>query len=230
VASIALLVAVSGTAIAATNLANGDKLIAKNSLSGNRIRNRTITATQINLSKLGKVPSARAADSAKTATLATNATNATKATTAASATTALSATNATNATNATTLAGQAASAFDPAANFLRSGIVTANIGQTTPIGTIGPFTFALKCTDAGAGQATSEVDVTSTDGNSTADANPLSGTPFPLQTNTDSAFSVTSDTPWTLFASTGKAWFAVVAAGNKYLSKDCFGTALVGQD
>ena len=47
VALIALVVAMSGTAVAATNLVNGDKLIAKHTLSANRLRNHTVTATQI---------------------------------------------------------------------------------------------------------------------------------------------------------------------------------------
>jgi hypothetical protein len=47
VALIALVVAMSGTAVAATTLVNGDKLIAKHTLSGNRLRNHTVTAQQI---------------------------------------------------------------------------------------------------------------------------------------------------------------------------------------
>jgi hypothetical protein len=83
----ALVFAASGTA-AAAGLLSGDKLIKKHSLSGNRLRNHTITGTQINMNKLGKVPSAKNADHATladTATNATSATNATKATTAGAA-------------------------------------------------------------------------------------------------------------------------------------------------
>jgi hypothetical protein len=101
VAVLALVVAASGTAVAAGSLANGDKLIAKNSLSGNRLRKQSVTGTQVNLSKLGKVPHAKQADNATNAANATNATNAAHATTADSATTATNATNATNATTAT---------------------------------------------------------------------------------------------------------------------------------
>ena len=79
VALIALVFAMSGTAVAATHLVSGDKLIKKHTLSGNRLRNHTLTGAQIKLSKLGKVPSAAKADSA------TNATHATKADTATSA-------------------------------------------------------------------------------------------------------------------------------------------------
>ena len=72
--------------MAASKLVSGNSLI-KRSLSGNRLQNHTLTATQINVSKLGTVP---------------NATNAVNATTAATAATATNATNATNATTATT--------------------------------------------------------------------------------------------------------------------------------
>src|SRR5579884_2103416 len=85
VAITALVLGASGTAVAASHLVSGDKLIKKHSLSGNRLRNHTITGTQVNLNKLGKVPSAKSADFATAAGSATNATNATNATTAGSA-------------------------------------------------------------------------------------------------------------------------------------------------
>lgn len=91
VAVAALMLAASGTAVAA-GLVSGDSLIKKRSLSGNRLRNHTITGQQINLGKLGKVPSASNADHSTTADSATSATNAMNAT---------NATNAENATNAT---------------------------------------------------------------------------------------------------------------------------------
>lgn len=53
VSIVALIVALTGTAVAASRI-NGDKLIKKNSLSGNRLRNRTVTGKKINLAKLGK--------------------------------------------------------------------------------------------------------------------------------------------------------------------------------
>ncbi len=69
VALIALVVASSGTAIAGASLMNGDKVIKKGSLSGNRLRSHTITGAQVNLSKLGKVPTARRADLATNSAL-----------------------------------------------------------------------------------------------------------------------------------------------------------------
>jgi hypothetical protein len=81
VALTALVVALGGTAVAATQLFSGDKLIKPNSLSGNRLRKHTITGTQVNLKKLGKVPSAKSADTATNATNATNASHAASAST-----------------------------------------------------------------------------------------------------------------------------------------------------
>ncbi|MBV9292117.1 MAG: hypothetical protein JO222_06680 [Frankiales bacterium] len=63
IAVMALAVAMSGTAVAATSAANGDNLIKKNTLSGNRLRNHTVTGKQINLKKLGTVPVAARANS-----------------------------------------------------------------------------------------------------------------------------------------------------------------------
>jgi hypothetical protein len=77
----ALVFAMSGTAIAASNLVRGDSLIRKHSLSGNRLRNHTLTGNQINLAKLGTVPSAQRAVSATHATSADTALSAGDATT-----------------------------------------------------------------------------------------------------------------------------------------------------
>ncbi len=65
VAIIALVVAASGTAVAATKLVSGDSLIKKHSLSGDRLRNQTVTGKEIKLSSLGEVPSARTAANAQ---------------------------------------------------------------------------------------------------------------------------------------------------------------------
>lgn len=69
VALIALVISLGGTAMAA-GLVNGDSLIKKRSLSGNRLRNHTLTGTQIDLNRLGKVPNAAHADAATTAVAA----------------------------------------------------------------------------------------------------------------------------------------------------------------
>lgn len=91
VALIALVVAMSGTAVAASKLVSGDNMIKKGSLSGNRLRAHTLTGAQINMGLLGKVPSAAQADAATNATHATSADAATNAIHATSADTATSA-------------------------------------------------------------------------------------------------------------------------------------------
>jgi hypothetical protein len=75
VATLALIVALGDTAFAAplarlARLVSGDTIVAKHSLSGNRMRDHTLTGDQINLSKLGTVPTANHADSAGFATTA----------------------------------------------------------------------------------------------------------------------------------------------------------------
>jgi hypothetical protein len=104
VAFVALIAALSQTAFAGpvarlAKLVSGDKVIRKNSLSGSRLRNHTLTGTQINLAKLGTVPSSR---------FAANAANASHANSADSAT---NATNASTSGDASTLQGNDASAF-----------------------------------------------------------------------------------------------------------------------
>ncbi len=76
----ALFIAVTGSAVAATKLVSGNNLIKPNSLSGNRLKNETLTGKQINLNQLGTVPNATNAVTATNATNAVNATNATNAT------------------------------------------------------------------------------------------------------------------------------------------------------
>jgi hypothetical protein len=142
VAIAALVVAASGTAVAATSLVNGDNLIKKGSLSGNRLRNHTITGTQVNLGRLGKVPSARKADSA---TNASHANSASRATLANSAFTATDATNATNATTASNLAGLTR---------WRTTVATPGASSSAPnvvaLANVGPFTIVGECWMAGA--------------------------------------------------------------------------------
>jgi hypothetical protein len=99
VAVAALAVALGGTASAAFGPFKGDTLIKKHSLSGNRLKKNTITGAQINLSRLGKVPSATKADTATSATTADTATSAT------------TATNAVHATNSDQLGGSPKSSF-----------------------------------------------------------------------------------------------------------------------
>jgi hypothetical protein len=64
---VALVLAASGTAVAASKLVSGDSLIKKDSLSGNRLKNGSVTGKEIAAGTLGKVPDAAKADSATTA-------------------------------------------------------------------------------------------------------------------------------------------------------------------
>lgn len=156
-AILALFAAVGGTATAAeTNTfsgphrSSGDRLIRKHSLSGNRLRNGTITRRQMNLKLLGKVPSAATADTAQTAG------------------TAQSAGTARTAADASALGGQPATAFEQALNFVRTGLIKAAPGQTVPLTSFGPFTATLKCTSPDSGMVDAEIDVKSSEPNSYA--------------------------------------------------------------
>jgi hypothetical protein len=123
VATTALVLAASGSAIAASNLVSGDKLIRKHSLSGNRLRNHTITGKQLNMSRLGTVPSAANAGYA---------------------------TNANTAANAYALDGQPASSFLTAGNHIGTGGLIEATGSTSgnsvTLFTVGPFTVWMTCT------------------------------------------------------------------------------------
>lgn len=160
VAIMALVVAASGTAVAATKLVNGNKLIAKHSLSGNRLQNKTITGTQVNLKKLGTVPNATNAKSATTATTATTATNALNA---------KNATNATNATNAAIAANAATAANATNVNTVRTWYATASVGQTVPLLTVGPFSITGACGGTSA-SPTAQTQATTTQMNSVLDS------------------------------------------------------------
>jgi hypothetical protein len=76
IAIVALVLAASGTAVAASKLVSGNGLIKVNSLSGNRLKSGSVTGKQIALSTLGTVPSATKATSATSATTATTASSA----------------------------------------------------------------------------------------------------------------------------------------------------------
>ena len=163
VAIIALVVAASGTAVAATQLQNGDSLIKKNSLSGNRLKNHSVTGGKIKLSSLGTVPSAKHASTADSAT---------------------------SATNATTLAGQAPSAFDSSSNWTRSGYVSANEGSTATVATFGPFSLTLHCGTNG-GTPEAAMTASSSQAFSTADGQAIrsaGGTTANPLVNTSPAF------------------------------------------
>ncbi|MGH2881274.1 MAG: hypothetical protein ACRDPA_00990 [Solirubrobacteraceae bacterium] len=68
VAIAALVVAMSGTAVAASKLVSGDNLVKKNSLSGNRLKNHSVYWNKIKWSSVGTVNNAKNAANAANAT------------------------------------------------------------------------------------------------------------------------------------------------------------------
>ena len=213
VAIIALVLAASGTAIAAGKLVNGDKLIKKGTLSGNRLRRHTLTGTQINLKKLGTVPSA------KNAANATNATNATNAI------------NATTAGNAAQLGGQPASSFLASSSRIgTNGIVKAaatSAGTTTTLFTVGPFTIKMTCTNTGTGAALN-LFASSSEANSVLDGKLVAAanTSTDLGNNTDinatTSFAEADDVNIDFEAPSGAQAVLIGADGVNSLGTDCW--------
>lgn len=160
-AIVALVVAASGTAVAASRLVSGDGLIKKHSLSGDRLRNDTITGKQIKLSSLGQVPSAKTAANAKDL--------------------------GGHPASAYALAGTSSGI----SSGIRSGLVTASGGQTVNLASFGPFTVNLVCNDDGDGTFDAQIDVTSTTSNSEVFGSQLTaGTPMQIDdAGPDSQFS-----------------------------------------
>jgi hypothetical protein len=164
VALLALVVALSGTAVAA-GLMTGDNLIRPRSLSGNRLRNHSVTGLQVAARTLAKVPSAKKADQAFVAGSAENAVNA------------QDAQFATNARNASTLGGQPPSSFLPAANRVGTNglIKVAAGGGPVTLFTFGPFTVTMTCTKSGSNTSLT-VGASSAEANSIVDsANQIPG-------------------------------------------------------
>lgn len=163
---IALVVACSGSAFAAGRLVNGDTLIKKDSLSGNRLRNASVTGRQIKLSSLGTVPSAKNAQQ-----LGGHPASA-YALTGGSG-------------------GSGGSGGTGGGVVVHSGLVTASGGQAPNVGTFGPFTVTLKCNDDGGGTFDAEIDVSSNAANTEAFDTPLTaGTPQEIgDAGPDSQFS-----------------------------------------
>jgi hypothetical protein len=145
VAVIALVVALGGSAYAATQIGTNQiksnaitaAKIKSNAVTGAKIKNGAVTGSKINLSSVGTVPSAT---HATTADSATKATEATKAGEAAKATTATEAATADNALNF--------------ARYKTSGIVKEAAGpESEPaqvtVWTAGPFTATGYCEEFG---------------------------------------------------------------------------------
>ncbi len=184
---IALVVATSGTAFAAGQLVNGDSLIKKNSLSGDRLRDGSITGKQIKLTSLGPVPNARDARE-------------------------LDGHPASYFTGGSSGSGGGSGG---SSGGTRSGLMTAGGGQTVTLGTFGPFTVTLKCNDDGSGTFDAEIDVTSTAANSEAFGTPLTqGQSQQIgDAGPDSEFSENSGGTMIDFVNAPDAWMGYVIDG-----------------
>jgi hypothetical protein len=125
-ATLALFVSLGGVGYAAATIDGKD--ITNRSIVAKKIKKHTLTGSEINLSKLGKVPSASRADTAARAVKATNATNAAQASTASFATTALSASTATTASKLTGVKIVATASVDNPMHHLDTGIATCPTG------------------------------------------------------------------------------------------------------
>jgi hypothetical protein len=237
---VALIVAASGTAFAAGRLVSGDRLIAKGSLSGDRLRKHTITALELNLNN-AKVPSAAGADHAATAGFAANATTATtamNATTANTAVTAFSATNATNAANAvnarnaTTLEGQLPSAFVSSSDVIQTGLVGARAGRTVTVATFAPFTMTLACSTNGS-NVFADIGVSSTEAGSLAAQQQLATPGLAVTVASDNApvgqLADDDSNVFEFLAPSGKSYQGVLAFGVNFAGRDCFANALIDQ-
>jgi len=135
VAVIALVVAATGTAVAAGEHVDGDSLIKKGSLSGNRLRDHTLTGLQIKVSALGTVPTAKNADELG------------------------------GRPPSAYLGGGSGSGGGGGSQIGTNGVVkTAGSpnGTTVTLFTSGPFTVTMTCTDDGT-ETSSEVDASSSE-------------------------------------------------------------------
>jgi hypothetical protein len=227
VAIAALVISASGTAVAASALVNGDSIIKKHSLSGNRLRNHTITGTQVNLNQLGKVPSAANADHATTANSASVAGSAT---TAGSANTANSATNATTAGNANNLGGQPPSSYLTTASRIgTNGVVkeaaAVSPGNNVTLFTVGPFTVTMNCTKS-AGTTFNKINVSSSEANSVAFGTVLGTANTPTDVGPDVSgttfFNINDNNAVDLEAPSGAGFELSAADGVNSLGTDCW--------
>jgi hypothetical protein len=215
VALAALVIASSGTAIAAS-LVNGDSLIKKHSLSGNRLKNHTLTGTQINLHKLGKVPSAKNADHATTAATATSAVTANSAFTANSALSAASAGSASSAGTAANLSG-----LTRFRTTIASAGTTPATGANVTLATVGPLTLVGNCYVATGNTTTAALNLSTTAAaHYDAYNNQFSGAPLVPGTPQDVAETDATATPPAIgFEGPADGTFAAITdTGSSYLT------------
>lgn len=228
VALVALVVAMSGSAVAASRLVNGDKLIRKRTLSGNRLRKHTLTGTQINLKKLGTVPKAKSAASARHAASADTAGHATSADTAGHAT------SADSATNAASLGGRPASGYLTTADRIGTGgvvkVARSASGNTVTVATVGQFTVTLTCTKTGSGDTTLDLDATAREAGADVDGVFVTGPDESVSIGHINATGAASDVaPYAVDfeAPSGAQAMLNVVTGVNSLGTDCW-TNMVG--
>ena len=131
VSIVALVVALGGSAIAATKI-NGSSIKA-HTITGSRLKNNTLTGTQIRESTLKTVPSALVASFASAAGAANKAGSATTATTA------------TTASNANALGGVSASGYAAATQIQRFSATMTKGDAAKTLVTLGPVTVTASC-------------------------------------------------------------------------------------
>lgn len=123
-ATLALFIALGGASYAAVSIPKnsvGTAQLKAHAVTAAKVAKHTLTGTQINVSKLGTVPSAKKATSAKTATTASTADTAKTATTA---------------SDADALGGLAAGSFYQAVGSSHNNLVTVDGGKTQVLGSI----------------------------------------------------------------------------------------------
>ena len=148
VSIVALIVALGGTAVAATQI-DGASIKVK-SIPGNRLKSNTLTGTQIKESTLKTVPSAFGAFAANKATTAKTADSAT---TAKTATTATTANTANVAANANQLGGVGPAGYVSSSKVIRFS-VAMNKGDADRVLTgVGSILFTASCAADGANTA-----------------------------------------------------------------------------
>lgn len=152
ISTLALFTALGGSAYAMSKISGSQ--LKDRSVSARKIQRHTLTATEINLAKLGKVRSAKLSD------FATNAQHASIAD------------SATSARNASTLAGQTPAAFAPASEFLAFGPTYLGAGGSQPVMNVGPFTLTASCQLASGGNDRATVVAATNEPNSLAPREP----------------------------------------------------------
>lgn len=210
VAMIALVVAASGTAIAAGHLSSGDNLIRKNSLSGDRLRRHTLNGNQINVNKLGTVPKAATALHAGNADQLGGK----------PASAYLTVTGSTTGSGGGTTT---APVFSPAGT---PGIVKASAsaaGHTVPVLSSGPFTLAMTCTANPDGGSSLTINAASSENNSELD-----GTFVAANTQTDIGADVFDSTSATSFDGLNLTFAA--PSGARLNLQGAIGVASLGTD